>query len=115
MLITPGERDVKKLYILAKSEDERDHWLAQLSKITLVRDNRPSSPSAKDKLSVTRQSSRRRPSSATKASTMRDFRDKNLPSTIAMANPQRSTSLRQHSRLGQIMSSEQDLSSELPL
>jgi len=114
LCVSPGERDVKKLYILAKSEDERDHWLAQLSKITLVRDNRPSSPSAKDKLSVARQSSRRRPSSATsRASTMRDIRDKSLPSSVAMINPQRSASVRHHGRLGQIIGSEQDQSSEL--
>lgn len=104
-----GERDVKRLYILAKSEDERDYWLAQLSKITLVRDNRPASPSAKDKLSIGRPKSQRRPSSASKdkASTMHN----RSITSIGMPNPQRSASVRSHGRLNQIRSSELDLNS----
>ena len=111
MVLFLGERDVKRLYILAKTEDERDHWLAQLSKITLVRDNRPASPSPRDKLSTGRQKSQRRPSSATKdkASTLRD----RSITSITMANPQRSASVRGHGRLDQIRSSDLDLTSKL--
>ena len=111
MILFLGERDVKRLYILAKSEDERDHWLAQLSKITLVRDDRLVSPSAKDKLLIGRQKSQRRPSSATKekASTLRA---QDITSSIAM-NPQRSASVRDHGRLDQIHSSDVDLTSKL--
>ena len=108
---SPGERDVKRLYILAKSEDERDYWLAQLSKITLVRDNRPSSPSAKEKLSIGRQKSQRRPSSATtkdKSSTMRD----RCATSMGLPNPQRSASVRLHASLDQIRSSVLDLASK---
>ena len=108
MLLSLGERDVKRLYILAKSEDERDHWLAQLSKITLVRDNRPSSPSAKEKLSIGRQKSQRRPSSASNKDKALTMRDRSI-NAIAMAHPQRSASVRGHGRLDQIRSSDVDL------
>ena len=110
VIMSIGERDVKRLYILAKSEDERDYWLAQLSKITLVRDNRPASPSAKDKLSIGRPKSQRRPSSASKdkASTMHN----RSITSIGMPNPQRSASVRSHGRLNQIRSSELDLNSK---
>jgi len=104
-----GERDVKRLYILAKSEEERDHWLGQLSKITLVRDNRPSSPNTGNKLTSKREGSRRRPSSASisKSSTL-NTRTGSVTSAI---NPQRSASVRHYNtRVENIRSSDLDLS-----
>ena len=115
LFVLPGGLDVKKLYILAKSEDERDHWLAQLSKITLVRDDRPASPSTslREKVSFGRQKSQRRPSSAStreKASTLRD----RSGSFAIPLNPQRSLSVRHPGgRLEQIRSSDLDIPSEL--
>ena len=108
MLSSPGEPDVKRLYILAKSEDERDHWLGQLSKITLVRDNRPSSPSVKEKLSIGRQNSQRRPSSASSKDKALTMRDRSI-SAISLTNPQRSASVRGHRHLDQVRSSDLDL------
>ena len=110
--VVAGERDVKRLYILAKSEDERDHWLGQLSKITLVRDNRPSSPSAKEKLSIGRQKSQRRPSSASTKDKALTMRDRSI-NPISLSNPQRSASVRGHGRLDQIRSSDFDLTGML--
>ena len=103
-----GERDVKRLYILAKSEEERDHWLGQLSKITLVRDNRPSSPNTGNKLTSKREGSRRRPSSASvsKSSTL----NPRASSVSSAVNPQRSASVRHHHRVENIRSSDLDLS-----
>ena len=112
VMLLPGERDVKRLYILAKSEDERDHWLGQLSKITLVRDNRPSSPSAKEKLSIGRQKSQRRPSSASTKDKALTMRDRSI-NPINLSNPQRSASVRGHGRLDQIRSSDFDLTGML--
>lgn len=42
-----GERDVKRVLLLIKNEDDRERWLGQLSRITLSREDpaqRPPSP-----------------------------------------------------------------------
>ena len=111
VLSSPGERDVERLYILAKSEDERDHWLGQLSKIT-IRDSRPSSPSANEKLSIGRQKSQRRPSNASNKDKALTMRDSSI-NAISLSNPQRSASVRGHRRLDQIGSSDFNLTGML--
>ena len=45
--IVSGERDVKRVLLLIKNEDDRERWLGQLSRITLSREDpaqRPPSP-----------------------------------------------------------------------
>ncbi len=36
---TAGERDVKRVLLLIEKDEDRDRWLEQLSRITLVRED----------------------------------------------------------------------------
>lgn len=42
-----GERDVKRMLLLIKSDEDRERWLSRLSQITIARDDsalKPPSP-----------------------------------------------------------------------